>query len=81
MEVFRRICADVKRNPQFKTAMDRLGFPYESTNDIAGEMVYFEISENHPLWPPIRELAVRYQAFCAMAVRVEYSRADIAGAA
>lgn len=81
MEVFRRICADVRRNPQFKTAIDSLGFPYQYTNDVAGENVHFEISENHPLWPRIRELAVRYDAFCAVDVRVEYSKADIAGAA
>ena len=81
METFHRICADVERNPQFKTAIDRLQFPYQYTDNIVGKNVHFEISENHPLWPQIRELATKYDAFCGMAVRVEYSRADIAGAA
>jgi hypothetical protein len=81
MEIFRRICADVHRHPQFKTAIDTLQFPYRYTDDLVGQMVYFDISENHPLWPQIRELATRYDAFCALAVRVQYSKADIAGAA
>lgn len=81
MEIFHRICADAKRHPQFKTAIDRLGFPYRYTDNAAGQNVHFEISENHALWPRIRELATRYDAFCAMGVRVQYSRADISGAA
>jgi hypothetical protein len=81
MEIFHRICADVKRNPQFKAGIDLLQFRYQYTDNIVGKNVHFEISENHPLWPQIRELAIRYDAFCAIAVRVQYSRADIAGAA
>jgi hypothetical protein len=81
MEIFHRICADVKRHPPFKTAMDRLQFPYQYTDNIVGKNIHFEISENHPLWPQIRELAARYDAFCGMPVRVQYSRADIVTAA
>lgn len=81
MEIFHRICADVKRNPEFKAAIDRLQFPYQYTDDIVGKNIHFEISENHPLWPQIQELAARYDAFCGMPIRVQYSKADIAGAA
>lgn len=81
MEIIHRICADVKRHPEFKTAIDKLQLSYQYTDDIVGQNVHFEISENHPLWPRIQELATRYDAFCAMAVRVQYSKADIAGAA
>ena len=81
MEVFHRICADVERKPQFKTAIDRLAVPYKYTDDIVGKRVYFEISASHPLWPQIRELATRHDAFCPVAVRVQYTKADIAGAA
>lgn len=79
MEIFHRICADVGRNPEFKTAIDRLQLPYQYTDNIVGKNVHVEISENHPLWPQIRELATRFDAFCPIAVRVQYSRADIAG--
>jgi hypothetical protein len=81
MEIFHRIWADVKRNPQFRAAIDRLQFPYQYTDDIVGKHIYFEISEKHPLWPQIRELAARYDAFRPRDIRVQYSREDIAGAA
>ena len=80
MEVFHRIWADVLRKPDFKTAIDSLHFPYKYSDDIVGKRVFFEISENHPLWPQIRELAERYDVFAPMDVRVKYSNADIASA-
>jgi hypothetical protein len=81
MEIFHRICADVQRKPDFKMAIDRLHLPYKYTDDIVGKNVYFEISENHPLWPQIRELAARYDVFCTIPVRVQYSKAEIRAAA
>jgi hypothetical protein len=80
MEIFHRIWADVQRHPDFKTAIDRLHFPYKYTNNIVGKHVHFEISENHPHWPQIRELAARYDAFSPVSVRVKYSAAEIAAA-
>lgn len=81
MEIFHRIWADVQRKPDFKTAVDRLQLRYKYTDNIVGKHIHFEISEKHALWPQIQELAARYDVPYAFPVRVEYSKAEIAGAA
>lgn len=79
METFHRVWVDVKRHPEFKAAIDKLQLSYQFTDDLVGQIVHLEISENHPLWQRIRELATQYGS--AMALRVQFSKADIAGAA
>lgn len=81
MQVCFQINENVVKRPEFKTELDSLNVRYEykeisGIGNIEGwKHVRFDIPENNPLWPTIRELLEKHNL---KAIRfVKYSKRDI----
>jgi len=57
MEVIYRVFEN--NRPEFKAELDRVGFPHKYEENIVGKTIFFEISDNNPVWPVISEIMTR----------------------
>ena len=77
MNIIHRINANNK--PLFKDDIDRLGIKYNYSETIVGKWIFFEISENNPLWPEVCSLIEKHEIGSHM-VRTEFTAQELKSA-